>query len=76
MEGQNINTATGSASSNSNKKNLKQPLTTANKARLLKSTDSNKRSDLSDLKNRLLDTLENNKNKIQNRALISLQKNI
>ena len=76
MEGQNINTATGSASSNSNNKKLKQPLTTANKARLLKSTDSNKRSDLNDLKNRLLDTLENNKNKIQNRALISLQKNI
>ena len=76
MEVQNINHATGSASSNSKKTKIKQPLTTANTALLLKSTDSNKRSDLNDLKSRLLDTLDNNKNKIQNRALVSLQKNI
>ena len=46
MEVQHINTATGSASSNSNTKHLKHPLTTANNALLLKSTEYNKRSDL------------------------------
>ena len=61
MEVQHINTATGSASSNSNTKHLKHPLTTANNALLLKSTEYNKRSDLNDVKTRLLDTLENNK---------------
>ena len=61
MEVQTINTATGSASSNSNKNTLKQPLTTANKALLLKSMDSNKRTDLKDLTSRLLDTLDNNR---------------
>ena len=39
MKFQNINTATGSASSNSNTKKLKQPSTPANKALLLKSTE-------------------------------------
>jgi hypothetical protein len=73
MEVQNIDYATGSASSNSK---IKQPLSTANQARLLKSTDSNKLSTLKDLKNLLLDSLEHNKRKIQTRALLSLQTNI
>ena len=46
MEVQHINTAIGSASSNSNTTNLKQSLSTANKALSLKSTDSKTRRDL------------------------------
>ena len=69
------NNATGSSSSNSNNV-LNQPLSPARAARLLKSTDSNKLSNLNDLKNRLLESLESNKHKIQKRALISLQTNI
>ena len=61
------NNATGSSSSNSNN-NLNQPLSTARAARLLKSTDSNKLSNLNDLKNRLLESLESNKHKIQKKS--------
>jgi uncharacterized protein YfkK (UPF0435 family) len=69
----NINNATGSSSSNSPSTNANTTLSTATKASLLKSKDSNK---LNDMKNDLLTQLNNNKDKLQNRASLSLQKQI
>ena len=55
---------------------LKQPTLAADMAPLLKSKDSNKAINLKNLKTDLSNSLKNNKDKIQTRALLSLQKSI
>ena len=74
----NISYATASASStltsSETTNSLKQTSPAANKAPLLKSKNANKRNDLNGLKNHVLDILESGKHKIQNRALLALQK--
>ena len=58
------------------KNSLKQPITAADMAPLLKSKDSNKAFNLKSLKTDLSNSLKNTKDKLQNRALLSLQKSI
>ena len=55
---------------------LKQPSLAADMAPLLKSKDSNKAIELKSLKTDLLNRLKNNKNKMQNRGFLSLEKEI